>query len=68
MANRFTFAMTKSRGSPESVGEYERLAHLNVAEFQRFCDRVGAKAQDAGMTEEELQRLLLPGPSPAQKI
>ena len=41
-----------------SVDEYERLVHLNVAEFQRFCDRVGAKARDAGLTEEELQRLL----------
>lgn len=41
-----------------SVDEYERLVHLNVAEFQRFCDRVGAKAQEAGMTEEILQGLL----------
>ena len=29
-----------------SVEEYERLIHLNVAEFQRFCDNVGAKALD----------------------
>ncbi len=41
-----------------SVAEYERLVHLNVAEFQRFCDRVGAGAQKAGMTEEVLQGLL----------
>jgi hypothetical protein len=41
-----------------SMDEYERLVNLNVAEFQRFSDRVGAKAQDAGMTEEVLQGLL----------
>jgi len=29
-----------------SVEEYERLIHLNVAEFQRFCDKVAAKALD----------------------
>lgn len=41
-----------------SMDEYERLVNLNVAEFQRFCDRVGAKAKDAGMTDEVLQGLL----------
>lgn len=41
-----------------SVQEYERLVHLNVAEFQRFCDQVGAAAQKAGMTEEKLAELL----------
>ncbi|WP_323850927.1 type II toxin-antitoxin system Phd/YefM family antitoxin [Nitrosomonas sp.] len=41
-----------------SMDEYERLVNLNVAEFQRFSDRVGAKAQEAGMTEEVLQELL----------
>ena len=41
-----------------SVDEYERLVHLNVAEFQRFSDRVGAKAQEAGMTEDVLRELL----------
>ena len=41
-----------------SIDEYERLVNLNVAEFQRFSDRVGAKAQEAGMTEEVLQGLL----------
>jgi len=41
-----------------SVEEYERLVNLNVAEFQRFCNRVGADAQAAGMTEEVLQELL----------
>jgi len=47
------------RGSDDVDGdEYERLVNLNVAEFQRFSDRVGAKAQEAGMTEEVLQELL----------
>lgn len=41
-----------------SMDEYQRLVHLNVAEFQRFSDRVGARAKDAGMTEDVLQGLL----------
>lgn len=41
-----------------SIQEYERLTRLNVAEFQRFCDRVGAAAEAAGMTEETLAQLL----------
>lgn len=41
-----------------SVEEYERLARLNVAEFQQFCDRVGAAAQQAGLTEDKLGELL----------
>lgn len=41
-----------------SMDEYERLVHLNVAEFQRFSDQVGAKAKAAGMTEDVLKGLL----------
>jgi prevent-host-death family protein len=41
-----------------SMDEYERLVNLNVAEFQRFSDSVGAKAREAGMTEEVLEELL----------
>jgi len=41
-----------------SPDEYQRLVHLNVAQFQRFCDQVGRQAQDAGMTEEVLEELL----------
>ena len=40
------------------MDEYQRLVHLNVAEFQRFSDRVGVKAKQAGMTEDVLQELL----------
>ncbi|AYH45463.1 type II toxin-antitoxin system Phd/YefM family antitoxin [Azoarcus sp. DN11] len=41
-----------------SMREYERLVRLNVAEFQRFCDAVGASAQAAGLSEEKLAELL----------
>ncbi|MBK6869597.1 MAG: type II toxin-antitoxin system Phd/YefM family antitoxin [Burkholderiales bacterium] len=41
-----------------SMQEYERLTRLNVAEFQRFCDAVGASARDAGLTEQKLAQLL----------
>ena len=41
-----------------SMHEYQRLTRLNVAEFQRFCDQVGQRAADAGLTEAELDRLL----------
>lgn len=41
-----------------SVEEYERLTRLNVAEFQQFCDRIGARAHQAGLTEERLNELL----------
>ncbi|MDO4683469.1 MAG: type II toxin-antitoxin system Phd/YefM family antitoxin [Lautropia sp.] len=41
-----------------SVEEYQRLAQLNVAEFQRFCDAVGRSAEEAGLTEDILGELL----------
>lgn len=41
-----------------SVSDYERLTRLNVLEFQRFCDTVGASAAAAGMTEDKLAELL----------
>ncbi len=41
-----------------SPREYERLVRLNVAEFQRFCDQVGAAAERAGVTEAKLAELL----------
>ena len=41
-----------------SMAEYQRLAALNIAEFQRFCDAVGASAQRAGLTEDKLAALL----------
>ncbi|MCP5265227.1 MAG: type II toxin-antitoxin system Phd/YefM family antitoxin [Burkholderiaceae bacterium] len=41
-----------------SMAEYERLTRLNVAEFQRFCDRIGNQAEAAGLTEDKLAELL----------
>lgn len=41
-----------------SMQEYERLTQLNKAEFQRFCDAVGQRAAEAGMTEDQLAALL----------
>jgi prevent-host-death family protein len=39
-------------------GEYERLRAANVADFQRFCDRVAENAAARGMTEETLSEIL----------
>lgn len=41
-----------------SMQEYQRLARLNVAEFQRFCDAVGQRAQAQGLDEAALNALL----------
>ena len=41
-----------------SPSEYRRLTTLNIAEFQRFCDRVSASATAKGLTEETLSGLL----------
>ena len=38
--------------------DYRRLTTTNVAEFQRFCDRVSEAAQARGMTEDALNELL----------
>lgn len=45
-----------------SMQEYERLTQLNKAEFQRFCDAVGQRAAQAGMTEAQLDALLADDP------
>jgi prevent-host-death family protein len=41
-----------------SAQEYERIRKINVDEFQKFCDRVGAEAVKQGMTEEILADIL----------
>ncbi|WP_246828370.1 type II toxin-antitoxin system Phd/YefM family antitoxin [Ectothiorhodospira sp. PHS-1] len=41
-----------------SMAEYERLTRLNIAEFQRFCDRIGSQAKAAGLDEAKLTELL----------
>ena len=41
-----------------SAEEYERIRDLNASEFQRFCDRIGARPRARGMTESVLKKLL----------
>lgn len=43
-----------------SPQEYDRLRGVAVADFQSFCDRVGAKAAASGMTQSKLDALLRP--------
>jgi prevent-host-death family protein len=38
--------------------EYDRLRAINLAEFDQFCDRIGARAAEQGLTGEELAALL----------
>lgn len=41
-----------------SPQEYARLRGLAVADFQSFCDRVGERAAENGLTERKLAALL----------
>ena len=41
-----------------SPAEYDRLRVANAAEFERFCDIVGARAVARGLTEEKLAEIL----------
>jgi prevent-host-death family protein len=41
-----------------SAEEYERIRKINVAEFQKFCDRIGSGAAKRGMTAEILGDIL----------
>jgi prevent-host-death family protein len=41
-----------------SAEEYGRLRAFNVAEFDRFCDRVAGKAAARGLTARKLQQIL----------
>jgi prevent-host-death family protein len=41
-----------------SAREYDRLRAINTAEFERFCDRIGERAAEAGLTETELTEIL----------
>jgi prevent-host-death family protein len=41
-----------------SAQEFERLRNGNVAEFQRFCDRIGERAAARGMNKATLNGLL----------
>ncbi len=41
-----------------SMTEYRKLTGLNVEEFERFCDMVGGRATERGLTEDKLGLLL----------
>ncbi len=41
-----------------SPTDFSRLRSSNIKEFQRFCDRVSARARARGLTEEKLDALL----------
>jgi prevent-host-death family protein len=41
-----------------SPREYDRLRAINTEAFERFCDRIGAQAAEAGMTEAKLAEIL----------
>jgi prevent-host-death family protein len=41
-----------------SAEEYDRLRAFNVAELDRFCDRVAGKAAARGLTARKLQQIL----------
>ena len=41
-----------------SAREFERLRGLNVAEFEKFCERVGRQAEARGLTEEKLAKIM----------
>lgn len=41
-----------------SRADYERMRASNIAEFQRFCDRISEHAQARGLDEATLKQLL----------
>ncbi len=41
-----------------SLEEFERIRRARIVKFQRFCDRVAARAAERGMTEAVLEQLL----------
>lgn len=41
-----------------SAEEFERMRDLNVAEWQRFCDRVATQAKARGLSAAGLKNLL----------
>jgi hypothetical protein len=41
-----------------SIQDYQRLNQANLQEFQDFRQNIGRKAQERGLTEDELNKLL----------
>jgi hypothetical protein len=38
--------------------EYQKIVSNNIQDFDNFCDQVGKKAQERGLTETELLEIL----------
>jgi antitoxin Phd len=49
---------TRDVGVLVSIEEFEKLHHLKAAEFQDYCDGVGARASTRGLTAAKLKRVL----------
>lgn len=41
-----------------SVKDYDRMRGINLAEFSRFSDRIGARAARRGLDEKTLRKML----------
>ncbi|MBE9256213.1 type II toxin-antitoxin system Phd/YefM family antitoxin [Dolichospermum sp. LEGE 00246] len=41
-----------------SIEEYQRITRINIQEFQQFRKNIGRKAQERGLTEDKLNKLL----------
>ena len=39
-----------------SISEYERLKGLNFSQFTAFCDRIGQRAEEDGVTELDVEK------------
>jgi PHD/YefM family antitoxin component YafN of YafNO toxin-antitoxin module len=41
-----------------SMADYQRITQINIQEFQKFRKKLGQKAQERGLTEDKLNKLL----------
>ena len=41
-----------------SMADYQRITQINIQEFQQFRKKLGQKAQERGLTEDKLNKLL----------
>ena len=41
-----------------SMEEYQRITRINIQEFKQFRENIGRKAQERGLTEDKLNKLL----------
>ena len=41
-----------------SIEEYQRITRINIQEFQQCRKNIGRKAQERGLTEDKLNKLL----------